>query len=450
MRNNDNIIVGKHTLESLTTGMYSDAKIIFREYIQNSVDSIKEALNSNIIKKNNANINIKIDKEKSEIVIKDNGTGIPNSQAIKTLLDIGNSNKDPKKTNGFRGIGRLSGLGYCDELVFITSYKDEKSETKITFDAQKLNRFLMPGHYNGHTLLDVIEEVTKYEKKEAKKEKHYFKVILKNVKDYDHILDFKKVKNYLSQNAPVFFRTNDFDQVSKIKQKFEEKNLKLDEYNIILSNKKKTEKICKPFTKNFISNRKQKIKDKIKNINIEYIKDKNDDIIAFMWYSISNFLGTIVDRRKKGIRLKKGNFQIGDRFVLNEIFKEDRFNGWFQGEVHVFDENIIPNARRDNFEKNEEYNYLINQLKEIGNKLSNKIREESKKRSKLKKEKETFDKIDILNGITRSNIDNKIIDLADNIPQQDKKILDKVFKIVDQEYTDQEKKKFVNKILANY
>lgn len=30
----ENIQVGKYTLESLTTGMYSDPKIIYREYIQ--------------------------------------------------------------------------------------------------------------------------------------------------------------------------------------------------------------------------------------------------------------------------------------------------------------------------------------------------------------------------------------------------------------------------------
>ena len=39
----DVIQVGKYTLESLTTGMYSDPKIIYREYIQNSVDSLENA-----------------------------------------------------------------------------------------------------------------------------------------------------------------------------------------------------------------------------------------------------------------------------------------------------------------------------------------------------------------------------------------------------------------------
>lgn len=33
----ETVQVGKYTLESLTTGMYSDPKIVYREYIQNSV-----------------------------------------------------------------------------------------------------------------------------------------------------------------------------------------------------------------------------------------------------------------------------------------------------------------------------------------------------------------------------------------------------------------------------
>jgi len=446
----DNIVVGKHTLESLTTGMYSDAKIIYREYIQNSVDSIMDAINHNIIKKENAKINIGINNKKSKIIIKDNGTGIPKNQAIKTLLDIGNSNKNLKKSNGFRGIGRLAGLGYCDGLTFATSYKGEKCESRITFDAKKLNKLLIPGNYKDYTLLNVIEKVTKYKEKKAKREKHYFKVILKNVKNYDDILDFNRVEKYLSQIAPVYFDSQNFSYFEQIKQKFKEENLNLDEFNIILSNEEQEEKIYKAFADNFISNRKQKIKDSIRDISIEYIKDKDDDIIAFMWYSISNFLGTIVDKRKKGIRLRKGNFQIGDRFVLNKMFKEDRFNGWFQGEVYVFDENLIPNARRDDFEKNKEYNYLIKQLKGIGNRLSIRIRQKSKMRNILKNEKELYKKIDILNGIERSNIDNKIIDLAEKIPEKDKKILDKVFNIIENEYCYEDKKKFVRTILSNY
>ena len=45
----ENVQVGKYTLESLTTGMYSDPKIVYREYIQNAVDSLETAVAQNLI-----------------------------------------------------------------------------------------------------------------------------------------------------------------------------------------------------------------------------------------------------------------------------------------------------------------------------------------------------------------------------------------------------------------
>ena len=43
------VSIEKFTLESLTTGMYSDARIVFREYIQNAVDALEEAISKKII-----------------------------------------------------------------------------------------------------------------------------------------------------------------------------------------------------------------------------------------------------------------------------------------------------------------------------------------------------------------------------------------------------------------
>src|SRR6056297_2607387 len=114
----NNIIVGKHVLESLTTGMYHDAKVIFREYLQNSVDSIKKAINKSIINENQGQIYIKLNKKQKRIEIVDNGYGLSSKKSVKTLLDIGNSNKNPKNNIGFRGIGRLSGLGYSKHIKF--------------------------------------------------------------------------------------------------------------------------------------------------------------------------------------------------------------------------------------------------------------------------------------------------------------------------------------------
>ena len=40
---------------------------------------------------------------------------------------------------------------------------------------------------------------------------------------------------------------------------------------------------------------------------------------------------------------------------MNVVFKDARFNGWSIGEVFAVDTRLIPNARRDNFEKNPSY-----------------------------------------------------------------------------------------------
>ena len=54
------IVIGKHTLESLTSGMYSDPYVVFREYIQNSVDSIDEAIRAGVMIQGSEQIIVKV------------------------------------------------------------------------------------------------------------------------------------------------------------------------------------------------------------------------------------------------------------------------------------------------------------------------------------------------------------------------------------------------------
>ena len=117
----ETVQVGKYTLESLTTGMYSDPKIVYREYIQNSVDSLENAVALGLIEQQSMRIDIIVSAEESYICIRDNGRGIPSADAPKTLMNVGSSKKRNSNNRGFRGIGRLGGMSYCDTLVFTTS-----------------------------------------------------------------------------------------------------------------------------------------------------------------------------------------------------------------------------------------------------------------------------------------------------------------------------------------
>ena len=152
------IKIGKFTLETLTTGMYDSPKDIYREYIQNAVDSIDNAIAEGILKPGKDCIEIKIDSLNGCITIIDNGTGVSLLKAQDYLLNIGDSVKFNTSNRGFRGIGRLAGLAYCDELIFTTSYYGEETKTTVAFNAHELRKSLYAIEDNG-SLEEVFTKV---------------------------------------------------------------------------------------------------------------------------------------------------------------------------------------------------------------------------------------------------------------------------------------------------
>ena len=132
------LLIGKFTLESLTSGLYVSPLDLYREYVQNAADSIDEALEQGILKKGEEKISITVSESERIIKISDNGTGVGANDIYSNLIDIGNSKKRHSNSRGFRGIGRLSGLGYCQKLKFLTSIHGEEKASCIIYDAEKL------------------------------------------------------------------------------------------------------------------------------------------------------------------------------------------------------------------------------------------------------------------------------------------------------------------------
>ena len=64
--------IGKNVIENLTTAMYENLLIVYREYIQNAADSIDKAVNQGLIDRNHAEIYVDIDKNIRYISIEDN------------------------------------------------------------------------------------------------------------------------------------------------------------------------------------------------------------------------------------------------------------------------------------------------------------------------------------------------------------------------------------------
>ena len=94
-------IFGKNIIESLSEGMYDNPLFLFREYIQNSADSIDKAVVTGLLNKNEGQIEVEIDIEQRRITFEDNGTGIPKNSVSKMLANIGSSSKDRKSSYNF-------------------------------------------------------------------------------------------------------------------------------------------------------------------------------------------------------------------------------------------------------------------------------------------------------------------------------------------------------------
>ena len=110
------------------------------------------------------------------------------------------------------------------------------------------------------------------------------------------------------------------------------------------------------------------------------------DMAAVGWIAHSSYLGAIPKaNRIRGIRARVGNIQVGDERVFDHLFEEERFNRWCVGEVHILDSRIIPNGRRDYFEREPHLRNLENHLAPIFRQITARCRSASSNRNKEKR-----------------------------------------------------------------
>ena len=370
--------VGKYTLESLTTGMYSDPKIVYREYIQNSVDSLEHAVSLGMLEQQGMRIDIIVNADESYISIKDNGTGISAAEAAQTLMNVGSSKKRNANNRGFRGIGRLGGMSYCNTLVFTTSAENEKVKTVVSFDCKKLRHLLVPGEYEDMSLSAVLEEITTIETFPEKEEKHYLCVEMVDVNGFSDLLDIDAARSYISQVAPLPYQSRHFIYTSQLKSYLSDNGYIVEEFPIFVGeNESDLEPVYKPNKSRFRSYRGKRTVDEISSMKY-FDVTVDGELYALGWYGNCGWYGFLSEKEISGFRVRKGNILIGDSHTMNAIFKEARFNGWTQGEIFIVTDKLIPNARRDDFEQNDAYYKFMEALSNsVGTEIARTIREAS-------------------------------------------------------------------------
>lgn len=355
-------IFGAHILESLTTGMYQDSRMIFREYIQNSCDSIDKAVRAGLLDEEEGRIDITLDTQARAITITDNGTGIKSSDFVRILGNIADSDKKLGEERGFRGIGRLCGLAYCSKLTFKAKYRGEVSASVLVCDAE-IMRSLLNENSEGtrSTASEVLEAINEFSVvPDEDKEAHYFMVELEGISTVNKVLlDYDEVSGYLSFTAPLPYDITFIPFSKEIYTHAKELGHKIDEYAIFLNG----DQLFKAYSSRFRAG-KGKSEDEIFDLMFMDFRDSEDNLIAWLWTGVSCFRGAISEKcRMRGIRLRKDNLQVGNEHTLQGFFKETRGINYFIGELFCVSKDLIPNSQRDYFNENSTRAELENQLR---------------------------------------------------------------------------------------
>lgn len=338
------VIVGKKLLNILMFQMYHDSRSIYREYIQNASDAIKDAVDMGIL--NNIRdgfISVSIDPFSKTITIEDNGTGISVNDAESRLLDIATSIRNGNTRAGQFGIGRLVGAGYCNTLSFRTSFFGESQGTEIVFDVAEARKIIADENDNS-TVEDVVERITTTTRFPEDGSKHYFIVQMEEVNpDYEDLLNETSIKDYLTEIAPVDYGMPFKNQLLRkgLKEEYIEFYNALNSFHVSVN---AYNDITKPYGLSIAGTN-----DRIEKLEFFKIENQRFDMpLAWGWYAVTDFSKAIPSTDNfRGIRLRRHNIQVGGREKLNEYFKETRGNTYFYGEIHITHKDLMLSASRD-------------------------------------------------------------------------------------------------------
>lgn len=372
------IFVGKDVLELLTSAMYIDPMTIYREYVQNAADAIDDAREKGLLHVDEpGRVDIAFDANSRSVRIRDNGTGIAGRSFVRRLTALGASGKRGTKARGFRGVGRLAGLGYAQELIFRSRVDSEVRISELRWDCRRLREALRESDQDNGIgeLISTIVEASRLDL--ADYPDRFFEVELRGIIRLrgDKLLNPAAVSDYLGQVAPVPFSPG-FTFGAEINEALTDL-VRLGNLDIHIDGMETP--IYRPHEDILaIDDRRSIAFERIEVLNIPSV---DGDVAAVGWVLHHDYEGALPPSSPiRGLRLRAGNVQVGDNTLLEELFPETRFNGWSVGEVHVIDRRVRPNGRRDHFEQNAHFHNLVNHLTPTAREISRLCRSSSIKR----------------------------------------------------------------------
>lgn len=368
-------IVGKDVLELLSTAMYVDPLTIYREYIQNAADAIDQARAGG---RDAGRIEIVLEAAARTVTIRDDALGIPTSDFQRVLTSVGASAKRGTKARGFRGVGRLSGLAYARSLTFQSRAAGETRFSTMTWNCQAL-RTALRDPSDTRDLASIIDAITTTTVTDEAGDP-YFEVRLEGVarQGDDRVMSQGAVADYLSEIAPVPFNPS-FSRGAAIAERLGS-TVALGDLMITING---SEPLTRPFRDELPVDGGRPLR--LREVAFVEVPSVDGGIAAVGWIAHHDYEGAIhPSTHVRGLRVRAGDVQVGEAGVLADIFPESRFDAWTVGEVHVLDARIIPNGRRDDFERNVHLANLKNHLAPLGRDVANRCRTSSRDRKRLR------------------------------------------------------------------
>jgi len=352
------LVVGKDILELLSTSMYVDPMSMYREYIQNSADAVELAQSAGLLHRP-GRVEIRMDQSMRTVFIRDNGSGVGKEEFVHQLTALGGSKKRGTKARGFRGVGRLAGLAFCQELIFRSRQDGEHTVHELRWDSREV-RSLLRAADNSLDLRDIVAKTIQTREVPGRNWPHrFFEVELRGVVRHrdDRLLNEDLVANYLAQVAPVPF-SPDFQFGDQIRSFLETHGVNLGTIELEITGRGP---VHRPHRNSMAMGKS--VETHFQEPTTIYTPGRDGGVAAATWILHHDYRGALPSNSLvEGWRFRCGDIQVGDNNLLQMLFPESRFNGWCVVETHVLDPRILPNGRRDHFEQNTYYFDLINHL----------------------------------------------------------------------------------------
>ena len=203
-----NIIIGRNLLETLSSALYEDPIILFREYVQNSLDAYNDATqNRGFPELSDFAVRIEIKKESKSIIIRDNGYGIPTSEEFeKEMLSFGDSPKvNRTQFIGFRGIGRMAALPFCKRLVFRNKPANAAEINICEWQGSHYRDLLHDDSTSGEDFEHTVRRIANlYSEKCTVDDTHYFEVqIFEYGMEVEDVLENPSFKQAIKKLLPI-------------------------------------------------------------------------------------------------------------------------------------------------------------------------------------------------------------------------------------------------------